>query len=336
MNIFAIIVIGHGPPITRCAVASGGRVFPASGRRAIKRPLRIGGKRKPRTTEASGASRDRKLGAGMGASFPVHLPKTTPRAGLGSGAVNNSDSLAMLAAMRRASSRVRSLPAAPSGGSLKSAIRRRATAALKMKRPHAWTSACHVSLGARLHRQRARTAPGTLARLPSPFNVVMASSKMAAASLLEMTLLMTRRSRSAPTIATLAYPSSCAPAGSSGITPVMQILQGGSKLAHRPSGAAVPAAWRCWRRSAGPRRGTNLGSWIRIIWEFSPANPRRSPPVAYHFVSPIIRILALNPNHLRVESTPIEQCRIKGGWISLNLIRPPHQARLRVREASVL
>jgi hypothetical protein len=44
-----------------------------------------------------------------------------------------------------------------------------------------------------------RTAPGTLARLPSPFNVVMASSKMAAASLLEMTLLMTRRSRSAPT-----------------------------------------------------------------------------------------------------------------------------------------
>src|ERR1700730_4256430 len=57
-----------------------------------------------------------------------------------------------------------------------------------------------------------RTAPGTLARLPSPFNVVMASSKMAAASLLETTLLMTRRSRSAPTIATLAYPSSCAPA----------------------------------------------------------------------------------------------------------------------------
>src|ERR1700722_5538050 len=57
-----------------------------------------------------------------------------------------------------------------------------------------------------------RTAPGTLARLPSPFNAVMASSKMAAASLLEMTLLMTRRSRSAPTIATLAYPSSCAPA----------------------------------------------------------------------------------------------------------------------------
>src|ERR1700674_2294269 len=57
-----------------------------------------------------------------------------------------------------------------------------------------------------------RTAPATLARLPSPFNVVMASSKMAAASLLETTLLMTRRSRSAPTIATLAYPSSCAPA----------------------------------------------------------------------------------------------------------------------------
>jgi hypothetical protein len=78
-------------------------VFPACGRCAIKRALlRMDGKRKPRATEASGASRTGNLGEGMGASFPVHLPKTTARAGLGSGAVNNSGSLAMLAAIRRA------------------------------------------------------------------------------------------------------------------------------------------------------------------------------------------------------------------------------------------
>jgi hypothetical protein len=47
--------------------------------------LRIGGKRKPRATEASGASRTGNLGEVMGASFPVHLPKTTARVGLGSG-----------------------------------------------------------------------------------------------------------------------------------------------------------------------------------------------------------------------------------------------------------
>jgi hypothetical protein len=41
--------------------------------------LRIDGKRKPRATEASGASRTGNLGEGMGASFPVRLPKTTGR-----------------------------------------------------------------------------------------------------------------------------------------------------------------------------------------------------------------------------------------------------------------
>jgi hypothetical protein len=47
--------------------------------------LRIGGKRKPRSTEANGASRTGNFGEGAGALFPVHLRKTTTRAGLGSG-----------------------------------------------------------------------------------------------------------------------------------------------------------------------------------------------------------------------------------------------------------
>jgi hypothetical protein len=47
--------------------------------------LRIGGKRKPRSTEASGASRTGNFGEGAGALFPVHLRKTTTRAGLRSG-----------------------------------------------------------------------------------------------------------------------------------------------------------------------------------------------------------------------------------------------------------
>jgi len=47
--------------------------------------LRIGGKRKPRSTEASGASRTGNFGEGAGALFPVHLRKTTTRAELGSG-----------------------------------------------------------------------------------------------------------------------------------------------------------------------------------------------------------------------------------------------------------
>jgi hypothetical protein len=53
-------------------------------------------------------------------------------------------------------------------------------------------------------------APGALAILPSPFNVAVASSKMALASAPEITLLVTRRSKSAPMMATLAYPNSCA------------------------------------------------------------------------------------------------------------------------------
>ena len=50
---------------------------------------------------------DRKLWRGAGALFPVHLRKTTTRAGLESGGSQQLGSLAMLAAMRRASSRVR-------------------------------------------------------------------------------------------------------------------------------------------------------------------------------------------------------------------------------------
>jgi hypothetical protein len=68
--------------------------------------LRIGGKRKPRSTEASGASRTGNFGEGAGALFPVHLRKTTTRAGLGSGGSQQLGQLAMLAAIRRASSRV--------------------------------------------------------------------------------------------------------------------------------------------------------------------------------------------------------------------------------------
>ena len=73
--------------VARCAVASGGRVLMAqhSAAAPLSVLLRIGGKRKPRTTEASGASRTGNLGEVMGASFPVHLPKTTARVGLGSG-----------------------------------------------------------------------------------------------------------------------------------------------------------------------------------------------------------------------------------------------------------
>jgi hypothetical protein len=47
--------------------------------------LRIGGKRKPRSTEASGASRTGNLGEGMGGVVSRPLKHTTARAGLGSG-----------------------------------------------------------------------------------------------------------------------------------------------------------------------------------------------------------------------------------------------------------
>ena len=73
--------------VARCAVASGGRVLMAqhSAAAPLSALLRIGGKRKPRSTEASGASRTGNFGEGAGALFPVHLRKTTTRAGLGSG-----------------------------------------------------------------------------------------------------------------------------------------------------------------------------------------------------------------------------------------------------------
>jgi hypothetical protein len=48
--------------------------------------------------------------------------------------------------------------------------------------------------------------------MPSFFNMAVASPKMALASAPEITLLVTRRSKSAPMMATLAYPNSCAPA----------------------------------------------------------------------------------------------------------------------------
>ena len=81
----------------------------ALGRRAIKRPI---ADRRQEKAPHDGGQRgfsERKLGSGGGgASFPVHLR---------TGAVNNSDSLAMLAAMRRASSRVSSLAAERRPGS---------------------------------------------------------------------------------------------------------------------------------------------------------------------------------------------------------------------------
>jgi hypothetical protein len=80
---------------------------------SIKRALlRIGGKRKPRATGASGASRTGNLGEGMGGVVSCPLTRDNGAGWIRFRGQVNKGSLAMLAAMRRASSRVSRLLAA--------------------------------------------------------------------------------------------------------------------------------------------------------------------------------------------------------------------------------
>jgi hypothetical protein len=75
--------------------------------------LRIGGKRKPRSTEASGASRTGNLGAGMGGVVSRPLTRDNGAGWIRfRGQSTTRAAWAMLAAIRRASSRVSSLAAA--------------------------------------------------------------------------------------------------------------------------------------------------------------------------------------------------------------------------------
>ena len=85
LSCFVLGVIGHRRSLAgrRWQVAVGWAHHSAAA--PLSALLRIGGKSKPRSTEASGASRTGNFGEGAGALFPVHLRKTTTRAGLGSG-----------------------------------------------------------------------------------------------------------------------------------------------------------------------------------------------------------------------------------------------------------